>query len=386
MYSLEPDIFQLGPIVLFGSGETSPQGRKVFEYILRSIPSPPRIALLETPAGFELNSDSVIGRIRNFIDHHLQNYDPQICIIPARRRGTYYSPDNPKILTPLLSADLIFMGPGSPTYAVRQLRDSLAWEISIARHRSGSALIFASAATIAISSCALPVYEIYKVGEDLHWKEGLNFFGLYGLSLVLIPHWNNNDGGSDLDTSYCFMGASRFTKLMRMLPPGTTVIGIDELTALIIEPEIGECSVIGNGSVTLLNIDHLHTEDTKYRRKWSSYLNGVIGEQKVLTRTFEEGDTFDLDEIGTFQKNNTEVSISKESWAQMFAEYQIREYDVLEKVEKPPKKVAKLVEERDEARSRNDWETADKIRDNIAALGWKVIDTPEGPELIKPSE
>ena len=81
---------------------------------------------------------------------------------------------------PLLEADLIFMGPGSPTYAVRQLQGQPglalhAWRATAWERR----LVLASAAVVAISAYALPVYEIYKVGEDLHWNEGLDFFGLY---------------------------------------------------------------------------------------------------------------------------------------------------------------------------------------------------------------
>ncbi|MFO3796431.1 MAG: hypothetical protein ACK8QZ_03990 [Anaerolineales bacterium] len=53
-------------------------------------------------------------------------------------------------MKPLRPASIIFMGPGSPTYAVRQLKNSLAWKVLRARYRLGSALIFASAATIAI--------------------------------------------------------------------------------------------------------------------------------------------------------------------------------------------------------------------------------------------
>ena len=211
--------FSPGPIVLFGSGETSPSGRKVFDSILRRMPMRPRLALLETPAGFELNSPRVIGRVVDFLVHRLKNYQPRVEIVAARKRGTPFSPDNVEIVTPLLSADLIFMGPGSPTYAVRQLRDSLAWHYLLARHRLGAALVLASAAAIALSACALPVYEIYKVGEDLHWKEGLDFFGLYGLELVFIPHWNNHEGGDELDTRHCFMGESRFTHLLEMLVP-----------------------------------------------------------------------------------------------------------------------------------------------------------------------
>ncbi len=113
-----------GLIILFGSGETSPTGRKIFEYIFKSLPPSPRLALLETPAGFELNSHQVINRVGNFFIQRLQNYTPRVDIIPARKRGTKYSPDDSDTVSPILTSDLIFMGPGSPTYAVHQLRES----------------------------------------------------------------------------------------------------------------------------------------------------------------------------------------------------------------------------------------------------------------------
>ena len=55
------------------------------------------------------------------------------------------------------------------------LENSLAWDIIRARHRLGATLIFASAATIAVGAWALPVYEIYKVGVDVHTVPGLRF-------------------------------------------------------------------------------------------------------------------------------------------------------------------------------------------------------------------
>jgi hypothetical protein len=51
-----------------------------------------------------------------------------------------------------LDADVIFLGPGSPSYAVRQSQDSLAWQYLVARHRLGAGLALASAATIAIGA------------------------------------------------------------------------------------------------------------------------------------------------------------------------------------------------------------------------------------------
>ncbi|MBT3712247.1 MAG: cysteinyl-tRNA synthetase, partial [Anaerolineae bacterium] len=187
----------LGKIAFLGSGETSLAGGRIFERLVKDT-NQPKIAIMETTAGFELNSALVAQKVGDYLQTRLQNYNPQIHIIPARKRGTEFSPDNAEILSPLLTADLIFMGPGSPTYAVRQLQNSLAWDLIRARHRNGATLIFASAATIAVGAHALPVYEIFKVGEDVHAKPGLNLFADYNLPISFIPHWNNAEGGADV--------------------------------------------------------------------------------------------------------------------------------------------------------------------------------------------
>ena len=76
--------------------------------------------------------------------------------------------------------------------------------------RARRCAVFASAGAIAIGRYTLPVYEIYKAGHDLHWQDGLDLFGPFGLNLAFVSHWNNGEGGADLDTSHCFMGKERF--------------------------------------------------------------------------------------------------------------------------------------------------------------------------------
>ena len=245
-------VMQPGLIMLIGAGETSSSGHKFCDWLLSRLPSPINIAILETPAGFELNSDVVAGRVADFFRRGFQNYQPEVSIIPARKRGTAYSPDDPAIVMPLLRAGAIFLGPGSPTYAARQLDNSLAWAYVIARHRLGAAIVLASAAAIAAGAYALPVYEIYEVGDELHWDPGLDLFGPYGLSLVIVSHWDNTDGGDDLDTSRCYMGRARFERLLALLPPDVTVVGIDEHTALVVDLGAETCRVMGRGGVTLL--------------------------------------------------------------------------------------------------------------------------------------
>ena len=339
-----------GSVVLFGSGEIAANAQPVYEAVLGSFEPPVRISVLETPAGFQLNSTDVAEAVADYLRVHLQNYRPDVSVIPARKRGTPYSPDNPDVLTPLLTGQATFLGPGSPTYAVRQLKDSLAWQILQARHRTGYPVIMASAATIAASAWALPVYEIYKVGEDVHWKPGLDFWGPFGLSLVFVPHWNNNEGGEKHDTSRCYMGLPRFEELLRLLPDRPTVVGIEEHTALIVEPEKENCRVLGAGGVTILREN---------------------GE-----RRYESGSTVECRDLGPFEPPDSRVDIPDKVW-QMIAE----EEQKLETSLSPSAQVLALVAQRTSARTARDWASSDQFRDQIAALGWQVRDTPDGPDL-----
>src|SRR5579884_176446 len=141
-----------GILVLFGSGETAPDAQRVYDYVLRRVDPPVRACILETPAGFELNSAMVAGRLADFLRVRLQNYHPEIEVIPARKRGTPMSPDSPEIVAPMERANYLMLGPGSPTYAVRQLAGSRAWHTLLARHRLGHPLVLASAAVIAASA------------------------------------------------------------------------------------------------------------------------------------------------------------------------------------------------------------------------------------------
>ncbi len=341
----------LGSIAFLGSGETSLAGGRIFESLARELPRPLHIALLETTAGFELNSSQVAGRVGEFMAARLQNYKPIIDIVPARKRGTEFSPDNPEILTPLLQADMIFMGPGSPTYAARQLAGSLAWDLVRARHRLGASLIFASAATIAIGAWALPVYEIYKVGEDVHTKPGLNLFADYGVTLSFIPHWNNAEGGVDLDTSRCFVGMDRFNEWCRMLPAENTTLGLDEHTGVIINFEKEVCEVSGVSSVSLV--------------------------RECDPEIFASGSRFPLSRLGDFKlPERLEEGISPQAW-EMAVQAPLLEDDL------PPAEVQELVKQRAAARQRKDFAESDRLRDQIAALGWQVQDSPEGQKLLK---
>jgi hypothetical protein len=342
-----------GLVVLFGSGEIAPSGRKVHDWVMRQLSLPIRVAILETPAGFQPNSELVAGKMADFLNHRLQNYQPEVTVIPARKRDTPFSPDAPDIVSPLLRANYIFWGPGSPTYAVRQLEGSLAWFLMVARHRLGAAMVSASAAAIASGAFTLPVYEIYKVGADLHWVRGLDFFGAYGLTLAIVSHWDNTEGGAELDTRCGLMGRARFQQLAAMLPGETTVVGIDEHTALVMDLEAAQCQVMGRGTVTVIRSGR----ETQYRT----------------------GERFAVSELGPFQLPAPEAEIPEEIWEEaVAAQIELQEHPGHE----TPADVLALVEEREAARARRDWVRSDELRDRIAGLGWQIRDTAAGPQVL----
>jgi hypothetical protein len=194
------------------------------------------------------------------------------------------------------------------------------------------------------------------VGEELHWKKGLDFFGDFGLSLVFVSHWNNGDGGDALDTSRCYLGQARFADLLALLPadPARRLVGIDEKTALTIDLASGRCQVRGAGGVTIL-----HAAQTQH---------------------FATGATFGLAVLGDYALPDAAAGIPAPIWR-----------EAVEKAEnaaarrralpEPDGAVLELLRQRGAARECKDWAEADRLRGQIEALGWRVLDTPDGPQL-----
>jgi hypothetical protein len=205
---------------------------------------------------------------------------------------------------------------------------------------------------IAIGAQALPVYEIYKVGQDLHWQPGLNLFGAYGLQLAFVPHWNNTEGGTELDTSRCFMGEERFERLLAMLPPDLTVVGIDEHTALLADLEAGTAEVIGSGNVTII--------------------------RPASGRPFATSDHFPLSELGPFHQPRPDAGLPPDVWTEAMST--AADEHSLQRV---PAEVMALVIERQAARAQRDWARSDALRARIAVLGWHVDDAPDGPVVTR---
>ncbi|MBF0505195.1 MAG: Type 1 glutamine amidotransferase-like domain-containing protein [Nitrospirae bacterium] len=234
-----------GLIVLMGSGELTATMVEVHKEILARYSGFPRAFFLDTPAGFQLNADQLSQRA---VEYFRLNVGYPMEVISFKSKSVPAT-EREQAFRRLKEADYVLVGPGSPTYAIRQWQETPIPEILELRIEEGACFVAASAAALTIGRFTLPVYEIYKVGQELHWVEGLDILGHLGLNTVVVPHWNNAEGGTH-DTRFCFMGEGRFRKLESMLPEDVSVLGLDEHTACIIDLDTEEISIKGIGSVT----------------------------------------------------------------------------------------------------------------------------------------
>ncbi len=364
---------QAGVIALLGSGETAALGREAFVNVFRRLQRPICVAVLETPAGFQPNATLVAGKVADFISHRLQDFAPQVTTIRARYKGGPFDTDAPAIAASLASANCIYAGAGSPGFMIRQLHDSRLLAAIRQRHAHGAALVFSSAAVLAVSAHALPVYEIFKAGADLSWLSGLDILGPYGYHLTIVPHWNNNEGGAELDTSHCFMGRERFEQLQSLLPAQETILGIDEHTACILDIAAGQGRALGRGTLTLLRQD---MPPVIYHAGDVFPLAVLRGEAHThperLYTPISPAELFALDDT----EDNGESALGLSG---LDTTGEAAGDDAPGAPRLPASVIETLVEIRGELRSEKRWTLADKLRNALKEAGIVIEDTPEGP-------
>jgi cyanophycinase-like exopeptidase len=241
----------MGILVLMGSGELTATMVEIHKMLLARFGAKSCAVFLDTPAGFQLNADQISA---NAVEYFRKRVGSDMAVASYKSHTSTTEIDAALAFQRLRQADYIMMGPGSPTYTVNQLLPSPIPKIFIDHVLKGGCLVAASAAALTMGRFTLPVYEIYKVGAGLHWVEGLDTLGSLGLDLVVIPHWNNAEGGTH-DTSRCFMGKSRYEKLLTKLPDALPILGLDEHTACIIDLAADTFDIHGIGSATFIYND-----------------------------------------------------------------------------------------------------------------------------------
>jgi hypothetical protein len=246
-------------LAIIGSGETSPTMVTVHrELVSRLGLASPQAIVLATPYAFQENAADVSART--------QRYFADSVGLPVRvAAGT--SPDaDPGMAPPVIppdeedearqaagirAADWVFAGPGSPSYALAHWRAGPVAAGLRDRVLAGAGLtVLASAAAATAGRFTLPVYEIYKAGGAPRWLDGLDLLGPLGMTVALIPHYDNAEGGR-YDTRHCYLGERRLAVMERQLGSDAAVLGVDEHTAVLIDLRASGVEVRGRGGVTV---------------------------------------------------------------------------------------------------------------------------------------
>lgn len=234
-------------LTIMGSGETSPTMVKTHRELLARLGPPPVPAVvLDTPYGFQANAADLAARAVEYFRESVGQAIELAHLLAADGDPLGYE----TMLAQLRVARYVFAGPGSPTYALRQWQATLVPKMLAEKLHTGGCVTFASAAALTLGLATVPVYEIYKAGEEPRWLDGLDLLSEAGIRAAVIPHYNNAEGGTH-DTRFCYLGERRLARMEGDLPDDAFVLGVDEHTAVVLDLAAGVATVTGLGVVTV---------------------------------------------------------------------------------------------------------------------------------------
>lgn len=426
-------------LTIMGSGETAPTMVKAHRAVVDRLgPGPVRGVLLDTPFGFQTNAEELSVRA---VEYFRQSVGADLEVAGFRSPADLQGRGADAVAARLAAAPFVFAGPGSPTYALRTWRDTLVPALLGEKLLHGGALTFASAAALTLGVVTVPVYEIYKVGEDPQWEPGLDLLTALGLPVAVIPHYDNAEGGTH-DTRFCYLGEERLALLEGLLPEEVFVVGVDEHTALFLDFESGLASVSGRGGVTVRSRGHSARlesgEQVPIERivalaaELASRANGTAASRDAApggSAVVDDTDTSTrrtppptpgasplLEAIRRYEEQfrvakeagqadvmvSSALALEDELWQWRADTLQSDEADrgraalramvadIGELAEQGARDPAEVVgpfvelalDMRKEARSQGRFEDADALRDRLSTLGVEVRDTPEGPQWV----
>ena len=216
-----------GTIALVGSGEWLPVMLDVEKELLNN--QNPVYVQLSTAAGQE--SPARLEHWKNLAQIQAKTLSVESRWLPVFDQD---SANNPEFAEKIKGAGLIYLSGGDPTYLAETLRDSLVWNAIVNEWQNGASLAGCSAGAMALTTW-VPKMRI-KIGKNNEDVKGLGLLP----NIRVIPHFDRMLGWiPDIITRY-----------LLNTPPGVTLVGIDENTALV--GGVNSWTVKGEQSVWVL--------------------------------------------------------------------------------------------------------------------------------------
>jgi cyanophycinase len=224
-----------GPVALVGSGEFLPAMEAVDAALLEGRPR--RAVVLPTAAARE--GDARMSYWLELGRAHYASMGVEPLLLDVRTRG---DADDPATAALVTGAGLVYLSGGDPHHLSDTVRDTALWRAIVAAWQGGTALAGCSAGAMALTSGA-PDNLLSAGGATRRAPEHprtANGLGLIG-GLAVIPHFDQMER---FRPGFLEWFAS-------WQPAGTTLVGIEEATALV--GAGGHWRVQGAGAVWVLD-------------------------------------------------------------------------------------------------------------------------------------
>jgi hypothetical protein len=346
-----------------------------------------KLTILDTPFGFQENADDLTEKLIDFFTHSVGATPKAISLRNTSVNGAALG----EAVNAIRDSDWLFAGPGSPSYALK------VWhELGVSPHFDevlvDGTVVLASAAALTAGSHTIPVYEMYKVGDEPHWLPGLNLIERHtGMPAAIIPHYDNADGANH-DTRFCYIGERRLRVMESLLPSEVFIIGVDEHTGIRFDLDERTAHVFGRGTMTIRH----HGESWKVASGESATFEEIIshtgstivlGEPaplfKVDPHKVEElldagkvSDAVDallnLDELDRDTETRAAVHSLVTRLGHIAASPKVDIMSVIGPY------VDALLQARQAARAGGRWDDADAIRDQLMEMKVTIQDTKDG--------
>jgi len=372
-----------------GSGETSPTMVTPHQQILAALGKVGRLKLtiLDTPFGFQENADDLTDKLIDFFTQSVGATPKAISLRNVSVTGAALG----EAVNSIRESDWLFAGPGSPSYALK------VWhELGVSPHFDevlvDGTVVLASAAALTAGSHTIPVYEMYKVGDEPHWLPGLNLIERHtGMPAAIIPHYDNADGANH-DTRFCYIGERRLRVMESLLPPEVFIIGVDEHTGIRFDLDERTAHVFGRGTMTIRHHGESWTVSSGESATFEDIISHtgstiMLGEPaplfKVDPHKVEElldagkvSDAVDallnLDELDRDTETRAAVHSLVTRLGHIAASPKV---DIMSVV---GPYVDALLQARQAARAGGRWDDADAIRDQLMEMKVTIQDTKDG--------
>jgi cyanophycinase len=218
-----------GALLLAGSGEFTRAVVAVDRALLRHTPgTPPRVAIVPTASGLE-------GAVPlDWIARGVRHFGALGCAAFGVPILNCDDADRPEHREALAGADLIYLSGGNPRHLVASLAGSAAWAAIRAAWSGGATLAGSSAGAMALGELTIAPFS-----GPPSWVPALGLLPGIGI----LPHYDR-------------FGSARTAPLVAVASPELAIVGIDEDTAILVDP-IGRATVLGAATATLLRGDSL---------------------------------------------------------------------------------------------------------------------------------